>query len=272
MDRLYAKALRALLKIRHEQMRQVYADLRAMSDAKGSDDYASAHEKLMSRLDSLIEDSERKLTRWTKTSGGWDLSAEKGRDVFAEDPMLRLRPFSSKDKQLYCEIRKPYRIFKDDIPEDEMIANYWAETQGDAEFFCMVERRSDGQAIGYIALKDTSKDLWEVAIELLPDFCGHGYGPAAILLFLSKMRDITGKRQYNFLVEVDNIPCQLCMGKIQAKLTGIVDLVFCDCEQSERFEEENLDMITEHLEKLAGELGVAPRKLLSHVLDYRLTI
>lgn len=272
MDRLYAKALKYLVRMQHEQMKQLHADLRAISAIKGSDEYADAHKKILSRLNSLIEDSERRLERWRKTSGGWDFSAEKGKGVFAEDSTLRLRPFFSKDKQSYYEIRRPYRIFQDDIPEDEMIANYWTETQGDAEFFCMIERTSDDRDIGYITLKDTSKDLWEVAIELLPDFCGHGYGPAAILLFLNRIRDITGKRQYNFLVEVDNIPCQRCMGKILAELKGIVNLVFDDCEQAERFEEENLDMITEHLEELARELGVVPRKLLSNVLDYRLTI
>lgn len=272
MDRLYAKALKYLMRMQHEQMRQVYADLRAISADKGSDEYAIAHEKILSQLDSLIEDSERRLKRWEKTSGGWDFSAEKAGGVFAEDSTLRLRPFSDKDKWSYYEIRRPYRIFKDNTPEDELIANYWVETQGDTEFFCMVERASDGQIIGYITLKDTSKDLWEVAIELRPDYCGFGYGPAAILLFLNRIRDITGKRQYNFLVEVDNIPCQRCMGKIKAKLTGLMDIVFDDREQAEKFEKENLDMITEHLEGLAAELGVEPRKLLSNVLDYRLTI
>ena len=272
MDRLYAKALKFLMRMQHEQMRQVYADLRAISADKGSDEYAIAHEKILSQLDSLIEDSERRLKRWEKTSGGWDFSAEKAGGVFAEDSTLRLRPFSDKDKWSYYEIRRPYRIFKDNTPEDELIANYWVETQGDTEFFCMVERVSDGQNIGYITLKDTSKDLWEVAIELRPDYCGFGYGPAAILLFLNRIRDITGKRQYNFLVEVDNIPCQRCMGKIKAKLTGLMDIVFDDREQAEKFEKENLDMITEHLEGLAAELRVEPRKLLSNVLDYRLTI
>ena len=40
--------------------------------------------------------------------------------------------------------------------------------------------------------------------------------------------------------------------------------------EAEKFEEEHLDEITEHMRELADELMVEPRKLLSHVLDYRI--
>lgn len=272
MDRIYAKALRAHISAQREQMRQKAAELLTMLADEKSGDFESNKSQILSRLDEMLAESDRKLERFNVPVGGWDFGAEKGRDVFVEDATLRLSPFSNGDERLYCEIRESYRIFEKDISEDKLIASYWSETQCDSVFYCMVERSSDFQKIGYIALKDTTKDVWEVAIELLPDFCGHGYGPAAILLFLNRIRDITGKRQYNFLVEVDNNPCQRCMEGIQAKLVGIVNLVFDDREQAERFEEENLDMITKHLEDLAAELGVEPRKLLSHVLDYRLDI
>ena len=41
-------------------------------------------------------------------------------------------------------------------------------------------------------------------------------------------------------------------------------------EDQARFEEENLHLIDDNIQDLADRLGVEPRKLLSHVLDYRL--
>ena len=94
----------------------------------------------------------------------------------------------------------------------------------------------------------------------------------AILLFLQKVREITGKRVFQFLVEVDNIPCQSCMRKIGAKLVGIYDLAFDTEEEAKIFEEENFELITDHMRMLAKELDVAPKKLLRTVLDYRLDL
>lgn len=38
------------------------------------------------------------------------------------------------------------------------------------------------------------------------------------------------------------------------------------------FEATHLDLMTEHMRTLVAQLGVEPRKLLSHVLDYRINI
>ena len=62
------------------------------------------------------------------------------------------------------------------------------------------------------------------------------------------------------------------MRKIGAKLVGIYDLAFDTEEEAKIFEEENFELITDHMRMLAKELDVAPKKLLSHVLDYRLDL
>ena len=64
-----------------------------------------------------------------------------------------------------------------------------------------------------VAVKDTSKELWEIAVELDKAHCGQGCGSKAITLFLKRLNEITTKNQFQFLVEVDNIPCQSCMKK-----------------------------------------------------------
>lgn len=121
-------------------------------------------------------------------------------------------------------------------------------------------------------MSTTGKDLWEIAIELSSAHCHQGYGAKAIILFLQKVKEITGKSQFQFLVEVDNIPCQNCMKKIKASLIGIHNCAFDTEKEADAFEERNLELITEHIKTLSEELDVMPRKLLSHVLDYRLDL
>ena len=269
MPRLYVKAQRELAEERNREMEQGFSDLKALLAAKEDGNFDSVRAQVMSRLDEMIAASDRRLQKLQVPDNGWDFGREKSSPIFAEDATLRLRPFADGDERLYFEIRESYKIFEKNVPDDEMIAVYWSETQRDSAFYCVVQRASDSENLGYIALKDTSKDVWEVAIELLPAYCGRGYGTEAIPLFLNRVRAITGKDQYQFVVEVDNIPCQRCMEKIQAKLTGVVNLVFDDLDRAERFEEDNLDLISNRIEELAQELDIAPRKLLSHVLDYR---
>lgn len=115
-------------------------------------------------------------------------------------------------------------------------------------------------------------DLWEIGIEFLQEYCHMGYGTAALRLFLSVITDITGKTQFQTLVETDNILSQKLMEKLGARLVDIYDYVFHSEEGAEVFEEEHLNEITDRMVELAEEIGVEPRKLLSHVLDYRLLV
>lgn len=265
MGRIYAKAQKEKL----SQDQNVNEILAMLEDLKG-EDFQIGKQRILARLEEMIADIERQKAELTESGSGWDFSREKSQSIFAEDNVLQLRPFSKGDERFYYLIRDQYKIFERKLPEEELIAVYQEEAQRDSAFFCAVVRSGDSTKLGYIALKNTSKDLWEVAVELDQAYCRCGYGSRAILLFLQKVREITGKSEFQFLVEVDNLPCQSCMKKIKAKLVGICDLAFDTEEESKRFEEKNLSLITEHMQMLAEELDVAPRKLLSHVLDYRL--
>ncbi|HBI60799.1 MAG TPA: hypothetical protein DDY31_06250 [Lachnospiraceae bacterium] len=52
-------------------------------------------------------------------------------------------------------------------------------------------------------------------------------------------------------------------------LAGIKEFYFANEEDAIAFEEQYLDEIDEHMCAVAAELGIEPRKLISHVLDYR---
>ena len=62
------------------------------------------------------------------------------------------------------------------------------------------------------------------------------------------------------------------MKKAGAELTSLHNFAFDSEEDAEQFETTHLELITEHMRTLAAKLGVKPRKLLSHVLDYRINI
>ena len=122
----------------------------------------------------------------------------------------------------------------------------------------------------YIGIIDSSKNLWELVLELKKDQCHKGYGTRANILFIRKIAEITGKTQYKSVVEVDNLASQACMAKLNAELVDIENRAFKSEEEAEQFEEEHLDLINDHMIQLASELDVEPRQLLSHVLDYRI--
>lgn len=97
-------------------------------------------------------------------------------------------------------------------------------------------------------------------------------GPRSIVLFLNEVSLITGKTKFKAKVEADNIPSQKCFERIGAKLIGLCNGPILKLEEEkERFEENNLNLIDENMNELADRLGVEPRKLLSHVLEYRMT-
>lgn len=139
-------------------------------------------------------------------------------------------------------------------------------------FYCVIEQ--NGVPTGYLGIKDTRAALWEIAIELDAKHTQQGLGPRSIRLYLNEVQRITGRGDFKVVVEVevDNLPSQKCFERLGAKLAGLGDSVVLKTdEEKRRFEERNLDLIDAHMMELAGRLGVEPRTLLSHLLDYRLT-
>lgn len=265
MGRIYAKAQR-------EKMNRNLNEILAMIDDLKDENCQISKQKILARLKGMMAENEGHQMETLEIENGWDFRTEKSQGIFAEDHIVQLRPFSKGDERFYFMIREQYKIFEKNFPEEQMIVGYWAETQKDSAFYCAIVRIRDFTKLGYIALKNTSKNLWEIAIELDREYCHCGYGARAIILFLQKVREITGKNEFQFLVEVDNILCQNCMEKIKAKLVGINNLAFDNEEEARVFEKENLELITEHMKMLAKKLNVVPQKLLSHVLDYRLNL
>lgn len=238
-------------------------------------DDLSEEEKQQQKEEILNEKLEELLkiisgNREISNEKAWDFSKERKLDVFAEDDVIYLRAYRKEDNGFMRRIEKENSGELDCNDDDKVWELYEEWLEEDSCFVCSIFRRADNSYIGYVSVKDTGRDLWEIAIELLAEQCNRGYGARAMKLFLSAISAVTGKTQFQALVETDNIPSQMLMEKLGARLIGICDYMFDgDEEAAKDFEERHLDRITGRMMELAREIDVEPRKMLSHVLDYR---
>ena len=204
----------------------------------------------------------------------WDFSLEKRLPIFVQDDAVIIRPMAEGDTDFYISTRMQYSmIYRVMIGMGEHSSNslFLFDICQPESFYCVIENR-DRVPIGYLGIKDTSAEIWELAIELDKQHTQHGFGPRSIMLFLNKVSCITGKTEFNAKVETDNIPSQKCFERIGAELVGLCDgPILKSEEEKSRFEENNMNLLGENMSELATRLGVEPRKLLSHVLEYRMT-
>lgn len=229
------------------------------------------NEEVISLVRERIDLIKKELNKNKESSKGelWDFGIEKTQDLLTEDDVLELKPLTADYYDLYIKTRYAYLKYKYNPLYRKLRIN---EITSDEVFFAAAIRKKDNAYIGYVGIKDTTEELWEIAVELLPEYCNNGYGYKTLRLFLKKIAEITenSKMQFRALVEVENIASQKLMRKLGGKLTGIYNYVFHNKDKAKEFEEEHLNEITDHMTELAKELNVEPRKLLSHVLDYRI--
>lgn len=204
----------------------------------------------------------------------WDFSREKAHPVFVQDDAVIIRPAHENDAEFYVSIRMQYSMMYRVmicVEKHSSESLFLLDICQPESFYCIIEN-PERVPIGYLGIKDTSADIWELAIELDKQYTQHGLGPRSIVLFLNEVSLITGKTKFKAKVEADNIPSQKCFEKIGSKLIGLCNGPILKLEEEkERFEENNLNLIDANMNELADRLGVEPRKLLSHVLEYRMT-
>lgn len=226
--------------------------------------------KLLEEKELLTADIERIRPKGFRNP--WDFSKEKTQKVFVEDDVIFLRPVCTEDYDSYIQCaRENSDLGSKFYDNDENCRDFWEDLWKEESFWCGIIRKKDQKFIGYCGIKNTTYNIWEVGLELLIDSRNRGYGYRTINLFLNKISEITTEDQFQCLVEVDNIACQLLMKKMHARLIDIQEWLFNE-EEALEFEEGHLDEIDDHMIELAEYLEVEPRKLLSHVLDYRIMI
>lgn len=233
-------------------------------------------EALKSAIDDIIQSGEQPQTENPPPTqkDAWDFSREKPLPIFACDDAVSIRPVAVGDEDFYRGIRMQYSLIYRSAyyaAKEKKESLFLSEALSPQVFYCIIEDSKEKRPLGYLGIKDTSADLWEIAIELDEKYTHRGFGPESIQLYLNEVQRITGRAEFKAVVEVDNLPSQKCFEKLGAKLVGLCDSVVLKTDDEKiRFEERNLNLIDAHMVGLAERLGVEPRKLLSHVLDYRL--
>ena len=271
MGKIYDKAQKKKIKEFYDEYLTSLPELLSQIEKLDKDD-KGAKEKVMALLQDRLDLIKKEIDKNKGQSIGeaWDFSKEKKEPLLISDDIILLEPMSEKYYDLYLKTREVYSNsnYTDPVYKEVFIK----EVTNEKSLFVAIIRKSDNAYLGYVGLKDTSVNLWEFCVELLPEYCNQGYGYKAVKLFIKKISEITknDKQQFMALVEVDNIASQKLMLKLGGRLIDIYDYTFHDEEQATEFEEEHLDEITDHMIELAEELMVEPRKLLSHVLDYRI--
>ena len=202
------------------------------------------------------------------------MTNEELRSLTFQDELIILRPISYEDWELYHHVSAQHSIVYRHVCQfsEDGGKKMFKEIMSPNRFFCIIINRSLDKPIGFIGIKDLDRDIWEIGIEIDDAYVHHGYGSRSLRLFMNGVFRITGHDAFCARVDTDNIPSQKCMEKSGGKLIGLHRGIFLRTEDEiKRFEEQYSCYIDDNIKALAKRIGVEPKKLLSHVLDYRFT-
>lgn len=189
-------------------------------------------------------------------------------ECVGDTDLIKLFVINEKEKSEYMALSYEYAASKSAFKDEEYIKDLWNGFIGEQVFTCSVYDKKE-HFIGYCSIKDLSKKEWEIAIELLPEWCHKGYGTAAILLFLKKLKEFTGVRFIRVRVDIDNYASQNLMKKIGAYPNGISEFLLHG-KVLAKFQSENEKYIDDKITAVAKEFCMEPIDILGHVLEYRI--
>lgn len=189
-------------------------------------------------------------------------------DVQAGDDSMILRPVCESDREGFIGLKWAYSGIQSMLRDEYFQEMLWEEHI--SEKLLVLSVTYDGEYIGYCGINDLTCDVWEISIELKPEWTGRGMGMVALTAMLDAIKLRLAVNQFKVLIEPVNYASQRTFERLGAAPKGIVSLWIHAPQRLEQIEEESLHLIDEKLTAVAEKFGVAPRKLLSHVLEYTL--
>lgn len=201
-------------------------------------------------------------------------------DIFDEDGMLTrterlvLRRPVDDDMCEYIDTiveDKPFlEDYKDPGERGETLRNgYWDSVISGESLFATICLEGNGAFIGYCSVEEPEVEPFELGINLRKKFQKQGFGPEAIVGFMSAIQAATGPKPFVAKIDVKNRNSQVMFRRLGFEPAGIDPFLIKDPKLLEDFESKYLDFIDDGMRELAAEFGVEPRKLLSHVLVFR---
>lgn len=188
--------------------------------------------------------------------------------IAAAEPSIVLRELAEEDRSAFLQIRQAYATYPVLMKNEAFQASLWNQYLDHTALILAIVK--DGRFVGYCGIENTAKAPWEISIELLPEWTHKGIGFAAIGAMLEAMQERLGVTEFRVRIDPSNVASQSLFEKLGAKPNGISSLLLRTEEEIHQCEEENLPNIDETLVAVAEKFGVEPRKLLSHVLEYKL--
>lgn len=189
-------------------------------------------------------------------------------EIRCADSTIILRPVEDKDREEYLGLQQEYSITKSMLRDESYRSILWNEHSGNKPLFLTITK--DGNYIGYCGIHNTTRELWEIAIELKREWVNKGIGSIVLPAMLDAMKARLGVFEYRVRIDPGNQASQKLFEKMGALPNGISALFLHDPQAIEECEKENMSRIDDDLISLAERFSVEPRKLLSHVLEYKL--
>ena len=191
-----------------------------------------------------------------------------GECIITENEII-LRKVQDSDKHIFIELQKENNIVKSMMKEEAYRNMLWNEhIEYKALMFSIVV---DNEYVGYCGIKNTTHEQWEIAIEILNKWKHKGIGYRAISIMLDAIKNRLNVSEFRVRIDAENYPSQRLFEKLGAEPNGISEFLLHEEADIRRCEEENIHLLDERIQELAKQFNVEPRKLLSHVLEYKLT-
>lgn len=228
----------------------------------------------------VVEAKEKKILEEIKnlekqeaslTGGVYDLSLF-NEMILCENPDIILRKAIDGDREPYYQLKKEYAYMKSAFTKSEFKDELWQEYLSEESLYYTIAKKEDSIFIGYCGIKNLNRKIWEIAIEIKSDYCHRGYGYNALKMFLETVAKISKRCEFASRVDVDNIASQNLMEKIGFQAYGLSEFLLHREEDKLMAEEEFKDKLDDRYMILAKKFNVEPRKLLSHVLEYRIIV
>lgn len=181
-----------------------------------------------------------------------------GNTIYSDGQII-LRKVEDDDKQSFLNLQYEYTLMPFMFRDERFKQDLWEEHIKDVSITCSIIDSATKAYIGYCGIKNKSQT-------------GKGIGSLALDRFLNAIKERSGFSEFRVRIDADNYASQKLVEKLGAVPNGISEFLLHDEEDILKCEEDNLNCIDEKLIAVAKKFRVEPRKLISHVLEYKLIL
>ena len=258
------------------ERKQLLDELELLNKLKNDGQETATREEVLRLVKVKEKELLEEISYWEKQEkdlmgGDYDLSLF-SKNILCGDAEIILRKPSDNDLEHYYFLKKEYAYMRSAFAKPEFKDKLWQEYISDENLYYTIAKKADDVFIGYCGVKNLDRKIWEIAIEIKSDYCHQGYGFRALKMYLDTVASISNRHEFASRVDADNIASQNLMEKLGFKPYGLSEFFLHKEEDKLAAEEEYKDKLDERYMALARKFNVEPRKLLSHVLEYRIVV